>query len=167
MGVINAIDALRAALAEPTVKESLQVESAFAENATTQQQLEEAPPSDYRRGYWDGFEIGKREGRIEAENALAEPVQEPVAWRFEARHIDSAWAAAVTLKHPGPEGVYMRNVMPLYAHPPQRKPLTEEEIVALIHPIVMADMPDEMTDYEIARAIERAIKRAHGIGVQP
>ena len=71
-----AITALCAALAEPTVKESLQVESAFAENATTQQQLEEAPPSDYRRGYWDGFEIGKREGRIEAENALAEP-QEP------------------------------------------------------------------------------------------
>ena len=68
-----AITALEAALAEPTVKESLQVESAFAENATTQQQLEEAPPSDYRRGYWDGFEIGKREGRIEAENALAEP----------------------------------------------------------------------------------------------
>ena len=93
--------------------------------------------------------------------ALVEPVQEPVAWRFEARHIDSAWAAAVTMKHPGPEGKYMRKVTPLYAAPPQRKPLTEGEISNIwdghvvpvfgkngINPIVFA----------------RAIERAHGIG---
>ena len=93
--------------------------------------------------------------------ALSEPVQEPVAWRFEARHIDSAWAAAVTMKHPGPEGKYMRNVKPLYTAPPQRKPLTDEEISNIwdghivpifgkngINPIVFA----------------RAIERAHGIG---
>ena len=40
--------------------------------------------------------------------------------------------------------------------PPRHKPLTKEKIVALIHPIVMADMPDEMTDYEIARAVAAA-----------
>ena len=57
----------------------------------------------------------------------AEPVQEPitrlepVAWRFEARHIDTAFGPAVSLKHPGPEHKYMRNVEPLYAAPPQRK----------------------------------------------
>ena len=84
---LPAMVALKAALAEPTVKESLQVESAVAEIATTQQQLDNKPPSDYRRGYWDGFAIGKREGRIEAEDALAEPVQEPVAWYFEARAV--------------------------------------------------------------------------------
>ena len=124
MGVINAIDALRAALAEPTVEESLQVESAFAENATTQQQLEEAPPSDYRRGYWDGFEIGKREGRIEAENALAEPVQEPVAWMYTGIKQDGT-------EH-GPHLVWRPEYMdsmsaskgakatPLYTAPPQR-----------------------------------------------
>jgi len=69
-----------AALAEPegggNLPPPLQ-EPTVAENATTQQQLEDTPPSDYRRGYWDGFNIGKREGRIEAEDALAEPVQEP------------------------------------------------------------------------------------------
>lgn len=47
-----------------------------AETATTQQPVEQTPPSEYRRGYWDGFAIGKREGRIEAEDALAEPALE-------------------------------------------------------------------------------------------
>jgi len=76
-----AITALKAALAQeqdaPTVKESLQ-----AEPATTQQPADEAPPSDYRRGYWAGFAIGKREGRIEAEDAAlkAQEKAEPIAW---------------------------------------------------------------------------------------
>ena len=60
---------LRAALAEPQPEPVATV----AENATTEQPVSETPPSDYRRGYWDGFEIGKREGHIEAEDALAEP----------------------------------------------------------------------------------------------
>ena len=51
----------------------------------------------------------------------AEPAQEPVAWRFEARHIDTAWGPAVSLKRPGPEHKYMRNVIPLYAAPPHQK----------------------------------------------
>jgi hypothetical protein len=52
--------------------------------------------------------------------------------------------------------------------PPQRsessgKPsawvgLTDEEIIDVIHPLVMADMPDEATDYEIAKAIEAKLK---------
>ena len=99
--------------------------------------------------------------------------QEPVAWRFEARHIDSAWGAAVSLKHPGPEGVYMRKVMPLYAAPPQRKPLTEEEIDA-----ATAQERDALLDhiYEYGTAAEgvlerirklcRAVERARGIGGQ-
>ena len=81
MGVLTQIDNMTAGLtrqgreqAEPTVKESLQIApvSAVAENATTEQQVEHTPPSDYRRGYWAGFAIGKREGRIEAEDALAQ-----------------------------------------------------------------------------------------------
>lgn len=36
--------------------------------------------------------------------------------------------------------------------------LTVEEIIEVIHPLVMADMPDEATDYEIARAIEAKLK---------
>ena len=60
-----------------------------------------------------GSAWSKNGKRIDPMSVYAEPVQEPVAWRFEARHIDSAWAAAVTLKHPGPEGIYMRKVTPL------------------------------------------------------
>jgi hypothetical protein len=51
-----------------------------------------------------------------------EPAQEPVAWMYEARHIDSAWVTAVSLKHPGPEDRYVRGVTPLYTAPPQRPP---------------------------------------------
>jgi hypothetical protein len=36
--------------------------------------------------------------------------------------------------------------------------LTDDEIIDLIHPLVMADMPDQATDYEIARAIEAELK---------
>ena len=91
-------------------------------------------------------------------SALAEPVQEPkpVAWRFEARHIDSAWAAAVTLKHPGPEGVYMRNLMPLYAHPPQRKPVEWDGRCMLGH----CNSPAGCENSGECRAVERA----HGVG---
>ena len=36
--------------------------------------------------------------------------------------------------------------------------LTDEEIIDVLHPLVMADMPDEATDYEIAKAIEAKLK---------
>jgi hypothetical protein len=36
--------------------------------------------------------------------------------------------------------------------------LTDEEIIKVIHPLVIADIADEATDYEIARAIEAKLK---------
>ena len=36
--------------------------------------------------------------------------------------------------------------------------LTDEEIIDVLHPLVMADMPDEATDYEIAKAIEAKLR---------
>jgi len=44
--------------------------------------------------------------------------------------------------------------------PPQRTwvGLTDDEIINVIHPLVMADMPDVATDYEIAKAIEAKLK---------
>jgi len=36
--------------------------------------------------------------------------------------------------------------------------LTDDEIIDVLHPLVMADMSDEATDYEIARAIEAKLK---------
>ena len=102
-----------------------------------------------------------------------EPVQEPVAWSFEARHIDTAWGSAVSLKHPGREHKYMRNVKPLYLAPPQRQPLTEEEILKAIG-WERAEMYMKLTpNFPVAEAKKetlknaRAIERAHGIGEQP
>lgn len=36
--------------------------------------------------------------------------------------------------------------------------LTDEEIIDVLHPLVMADLSDEATDYEIAKAIEAKLK---------
>lgn len=36
--------------------------------------------------------------------------------------------------------------------------LTDDEIINVIHPLVMADMPDQATDYEIARSIEAKLR---------
>jgi len=52
------------------------------------------------------------------------------------------------------------SIVPVYTHPPQRiwVGLTDEEIIDVIHPLVMADMTDQATDYEIAKAIEAKLK---------
>ena len=88
--------------------------------------------------------------------------QEPVAWMFEARHIDTAFGPAVSLKHPGPEHKYMRNVEPLYTAPPQRLPLTEEETRRLADKHLFY----QPESYEVSGVFTfaRAIERAHGIG---
>jgi hypothetical protein len=50
----------------------------------------------------------------------------------------------------------------LYTTPPaaQREwvGLTDEEIIDVIHPLVVADLSDEQTDYEIAKAIEAKVR---------
>jgi hypothetical protein len=79
--------------------------------------------------------------------------QGPVAWLY--------WDSWGTMKlsqiMPPPVGAF-----PVYTAPPaaQRQwvGLTDEEIIDVLHPLVMADMPDEATDYEIARAIEAKLK---------
>jgi hypothetical protein len=151
--------------------------AAVAENATTQQRVVETPPSDYRRGYWDGFNIGKREGRIEAEDALpqqAEPV-EPVAWAgYDLEGMVEAFSRVIeahhSSKHPFHNPIDMDAKMALrilrgfipamkaYAAPPQRKPLTEEEIDECFESVMFN--PDIEPTREL---IARAIEAAHGI----
>ena len=80
--------------------------------------------------------------------ALAEPVQEPVASIYitpnGAREFDD-W------RHDLPVGSNL-----LYTSPPQRKPLTEEEIDELSRTMVKGDRS--------VNWLCRAIERAHGIG---
>ena len=74
----------------------------------------------------------------------AEPVQEPVAWLYEE--------GADSTLHWNKPPLYGT---PLYSAPPQRKPLTDEEINAL-------ELPPSGT--ATVRDLVRLIERAHGIG---
>jgi len=85
---------------------------------------------------------------------LAQPEQEPV--------LETVYKTIIRWDEGGGKRSrreLARRIVALYTAPPQRKPLTVEEIKKLIHPIVMADLSDEMTDFEIVRVIEAA----HGI----
>jgi hypothetical protein len=86
--------------------------------------------------------------------ALAEPEQEPVAWGvFEDRNLhDPCFTRKDAEELARLKGTHAV-VQPLYTHPPQRKPLTEEEIVQ-----ISIDTPVNL------HAFARAIERAHGIG---
>jgi hypothetical protein len=77
--------------------------------------------------------------------ALAEPEQEPVAWRFQSAVGGWAYGSQPPLGNKYP-------VYPLYAAPPQRKPLTDKEIGR-----IAGDCLD-------AWSCARAIEAAHGIG---
>jgi len=97
--------------------------------------------------------IDEAEAAIEAlRDALAQPEQEPVAWRC----LEDPFGANEYLITDDPEKAKGPGWTPLYAHPRQRKPLTPEKILALL---------DSHNVYgskwvEFARAIEKA----HGIG---
>ena len=94
--------------------------------------------------------------------ALAEQVQEPVAWSYELattmlEHRYDGWEHLITRYKPNvPEGS-IRNLTPLFAAPPQRVPLTREEAIAL-----WADKSDGPSNSEIV-LFARAVERAHGI----
>ncbi len=77
------------------------------------------------------------------EAALAEPVQEPFCYHDGRNVVDAEF------RHDS-------DVFPLFTAPPQRKPLTEEEIGIICASLGFA----QISPVEVARAIERA----HGIG---
>ena len=88
-----------------------------------------------------------------AADLLAQPEQEPVTWRYKI--VDVFGRPAWTLKTPKSDTQVLES-QPLYTTPPQRKPLTDEEII-----LIVADCASshQHTDIHFARAIERA----HGI----
>ena len=89
--------------------------------------------------------------------ALAE-TEEPVAWyRPSEEGYDSAFRDHATVV--GCTGNKWEGWIPLYAHPPRREPLTEEEIRRLYR---KAWTPESEADEVLAFA--RAIERAHGVG---
>ena len=84
----------------------------------------------------------------------AQPEQGPVAWINEHGHIDRGLDAILD-----PTGW-----TPLYAHPPQRKPLTEEEI-ELAYREIWRNLSDGFshTSAEWIEAGIRYAEKAHGI----
>ena len=117
--------------------------------------------------------------RLEA--ALAEPVQEPVAWSHNLidiiithrpadleRHPER-WTALYSAPQPCPtcEALARTVMLDQTSHdtaPPQRKPLTEVDLRALYdrHAAHQEEGPEASGWWAFARAIERA----HGIGEQ-
>ena len=89
-------------------------------------------------------------------NALAEPVQEPMAWMYEDE-LPSGYPYDLMFPYSKVNGV---RLFPVFGPFPQRKPLTDEELLALLTEI------DPETE-RVARGLRnfaRAIERAHGIG---
>jgi hypothetical protein len=89
--------------------------------------------------------------------ALAQPEQEPVGW-LESPH--GAFRANLLYKLEFPSQLLAWSV-PLYAAPPQRKPLTDEEIYRTT--VLMGFNPEWKTEIGMVHAIVRAIEKAHGI----
>jgi hypothetical protein len=88
--------------------------------------------------------------------ALSEPEQEPMAY------VSGSYAGHFTVVPTNP-ALVLTTGMALYSHPPQRKPLTDEEIelLAVKHAPPIDPAFAQHDDFiEFARAIERA----HGIG---
>ncbi len=80
--------------------------------------------------------------------ALAEPEQEPMAW-LQRRFVDNFPA-------PGYETCEATDygAIPVYTHPPQRKPLSDEKVWDIYYEMIQDDR----------LSFARAIERAHGIG---
>ena len=104
----------------------------------------------------ENSECGTADLEARIKKALAQPKQEPVAWLH--RQGNFTEASMNPLHDDEIDRGWTQE--PLYTTPPQRtwQGLTDEEIIDVIHPLVMADMADEATDYEIARAIEAKLK---------
>jgi hypothetical protein len=101
-----------------------------------------------------GFDIPHLDEHLDAlddlRTALAEPVQEPVAWMHEDE-LPSCYPYDLMFPYSKVNGV---RLFPVFGPSPQRKPLTDEEMKRVCAETFSYD------PYVIARAIERA----HGIG---
>jgi len=92
-----------------------------------------------------------RLGEIEAQTAaLEQPEQEPVAWWIVSKTTDEEFVSV----RPNDWSDINWEKHPLYTHPPQRKPLSDEELDRLWREPMSADWEHR----EYARAIEAAPK---------
>ena len=115
--------------------------------------------ADQMRAYGEACAAAER-------GLVAEPQGEPVAWMHDGfvstnfervKHDESRNRAS---------GFKAKPIIPLYTHPPQRQPLTDEQIKAIwwqCESTIRDHDPRHVWWSQFARAIERA----HGIGEAP
>ena len=105
-----------------------------------------------------GAEAYNYELVLDAENALyaalAQPIISPEIKGDKAEPVAWQWLGTSVIRKRIPKTAEADAWAPLYTHPPQRQPLTEEEVHALV------DATIGNGRCEFARDIERA----HGIG---
>ena len=88
--------------------------------------------------------------------AIAEPEQEPVAWELRKGKTDRVLLEITNDRRRAADWrASLEEVVPLYTAPTPRKPLTDEQIHAVI-----------CSEYDSMEEFARAIERAHGIGEQ-
>ena len=103
---------------------------------------------------WNYLENPKPDANvIAALRAAIEQAQEPVAWMYDLKQRGSF--EGVSTEYSRVKLSIGENWVPLYTTPPQRKPLTDEEIERACVPLGAA----MLSFTEVARAIEAA----HGI----
>jgi hypothetical protein len=118
-----------------------------------------------REETFDGFSLDDQPAAVVAramnrlKAALAEPVQEPVAWMYTGIKQDGTehgphlvWNPAYMDAMSASKGA---KATPLYTAPPQRKPLSNEELDRLWREPMSADWEH--------REFARAVEAAHGI----
>ena len=104
-------------------------------------------------------EITYNEAITAIKEALAQQEQEPVTWRYKI--VDVFGRPAWTLKTPKSDTRVLES-QPLYTTPPQRKPLTDEEIGNCIDEV---NLKSQYGHHHFGwhKQFARAIEAAHGI----
>ena len=94
----------------------------------------------------------------------AEPVQEPAIW-IQSNHLQHA-KNGPHFARTGPTKL-QSDYVPLYAHPQQRRPLTDDEALAIIRATPQEDVTKEGWIRRQRLSWVRAIEAAHGIIGEP
>ncbi len=106
-------------------------------------------------GEWPPHDFTRLELIEELRAALAQPEPEPVAWAYK---VNNTWEQLSFIEPPN-DAYDDDSLVPLYTAPPQRKPLSDDELLAALKSV----------DSETARLpngfklFARAIEAAHGI----
>jgi hypothetical protein len=107
-----------------------------------------------------GMSVTQGGKRIDPMSIYAQPAQEPVAWMFQHEETGRTMCVDAQQVEWGFEKgkPRLKKIAPLYTAPPQRKPLTDDQIKE-----IWLNGKDHGDDWLDVQGIARAIEAAHGI----